>query len=62
MTVAVAGFPIALTAFAIRALQSTVFPLRLCYLIIAVDIHKVLKVVTVFQWPLDSFCGHDDRR
>ena len=49
MTVAVAGFPIALTAFAIRALRSTVFPLRLCYLIIAVDIHKVLKAVSVFQ-------------
>ena len=47
MTVAVTGSLKVSTAFAIRALWSSVFPLRLFYLIIAIDVYKVLRVVIV---------------
>ena len=49
MTVTVAGSLEGRTALAIKALRSTVFPLRLCYLMIAVDVYKVLRVITVFK-------------
>ena len=62
MTVAVTGSLKVSTAFAIRALWSTVFPLRLCYLIITINVHKVLSVVVVVDWSLDHPCGCDNRR